>query len=206
MREVDRVKLLFGPYRAPKLKLGDRATCLYRDTTVTVTSFTDAPIPWPRCSVVGQKGGSGLLVNEELARAVRSESSLAIQFHWRVTMRTVGMLRKALAVTRWGTPGSKRLHQALSEKGAAAMREEGFLPTEEESRWRAEHGRRVIAKLRAEGRWTNGNPNYAPWTPGELELLGTDLTDEEIAAMVGRTPNAVRVKRRRVKVGRGEKG
>src|SRR5262245_9820977 len=42
MNEADRVKLLFGPYRAPPLKRGDRAFCLFRDCLVVVTSWTDS--------------------------------------------------------------------------------------------------------------------------------------------------------------------
>lgn len=44
----DRHKLLHGPYQAPAFQRGDRATCLYRDVEVVITSWTDAPIPWPR--------------------------------------------------------------------------------------------------------------------------------------------------------------
>jgi hypothetical protein len=43
------VKLLFGPYLAPRLRVGDRATCLFRDCLVVVTGWTDAPTSWPRC-------------------------------------------------------------------------------------------------------------------------------------------------------------
>ena len=81
MTDRDRLKLLFGPYRAPPLRRGDRATCLYRDTTVVITSWTDAPIPWPRCRALDSRGGFGLLVDEELARAVRHESAAAVM-HW----------------------------------------------------------------------------------------------------------------------------
>jgi len=45
MTDPDCVKLLFGPYKAPALKRGDRARCLYRDTTVIITRWSDAPIP-----------------------------------------------------------------------------------------------------------------------------------------------------------------
>jgi hypothetical protein len=49
MRPRDRVKLLFGPYTAPRLRKGDRATCLYRDCDVAVTGWTGARVSWPRC-------------------------------------------------------------------------------------------------------------------------------------------------------------
>src|SRR5262249_35085080 len=79
LTDRERVKLLSGPYTPPRLKRGDRATCLYRDCTVVVTSWSGGRIPWPRCRALDQRGGcgSGLLVDEELARAVRSESAAA---------------------------------------------------------------------------------------------------------------------------------
>jgi hypothetical protein len=81
--EPGRLDLLFGPYGTPRLKVGQRAQCLYRDCDVVVTSWTDAPIPWPRCRSVEQpRARPGLLVNDELARAIRSESNLAIQRWW----------------------------------------------------------------------------------------------------------------------------
>jgi hypothetical protein len=38
-----RLKLLHGPYGAPALHVGDRATCLLRDCTVVITGWTSAP-------------------------------------------------------------------------------------------------------------------------------------------------------------------
>jgi hypothetical protein len=46
---------------------------------------------------VGVRGGSGLLVDEELLRAIRSESSSAIQYWWGVTMETVWQAAGVLA-------------------------------------------------------------------------------------------------------------
>jgi hypothetical protein len=66
MRESDRVQLLAGPY-TPALERGDRSTCLYRDAEVVITSWTAAPISWPRCYRPGSGGGgSGLLVTYAL--------------------------------------------------------------------------------------------------------------------------------------------
>jgi hypothetical protein len=79
MRQAARYQLLHGPYRPPALHVGDRAVCLYRDCDVVITSWSDARISWPRYRGLGtQGGGNGLLVDEELPRAVRLESSLAL--------------------------------------------------------------------------------------------------------------------------------
>jgi hypothetical protein len=70
MSPDDKVKLLHGPYRAPALRVGDRATCLSRDCAVVVTSWTDAPISWPRCRPVGVRGSYPTLL---LASSTRAE-------------------------------------------------------------------------------------------------------------------------------------
>jgi len=67
----------------------------------------------------GQRGGSGVLVEEELARAIRGESALALMSWWGVTNCTVCNWRKVLGVEGpAGTPGSQRLIQAAAERGA----------------------------------------------------------------------------------------
>jgi len=118
--------LLFGPYQAPDLGVGDRALCLFRDCQVTITSWTAAPIPWPRCRAEGTHGGgSGLLLNEELARAVRHESAAAIMHYWGVTAGVVWRWRKALGVGRADTEGSRWLIQAASAAGVEAFWKRG---------------------------------------------------------------------------------
>jgi hypothetical protein len=73
------------PAAAAPLKRGDRASCLLRDCDVLVTSWTAARISWPRCrSLDNPRGGSGILLDEELARAVRQESAAAVCYWWAV--------------------------------------------------------------------------------------------------------------------------
>jgi hypothetical protein len=80
MHPADRLQLLHGPYTAPALKRGDRAVCLFRDGDVIVTGWSDVRVSWPRCRLPGTRGGgSGLLVDAELARAVRCESAQAVR-------------------------------------------------------------------------------------------------------------------------------
>ncbi len=99
---LDPYQLLHGPYRPPRLHRGDRATCLFRDGDVIITGWSDARIPWPRCRRPGTHGGgSGLLVNEELARAIRLESSLGIQHWWGVDDSVVWRWRRPQRARAW---------------------------------------------------------------------------------------------------------
>jgi hypothetical protein len=189
MRERDRVKLLGGPYWAPRLRVGDVTRCLYRDRDVIITGWSDAPIPWPRCRPRGGRGGGGgLLVDEELARAIRTESAAALMHHWGVGVKAVWNWRRCFAIGRTDTPGSARLVQAAAEKGADAVKVKEW--TEEER----ERKRQLSTELNL-GQHLSPGYNLGPWwTAEELALLGT-APDDEIAARMGRTVEAVRVQR-----------
>jgi hypothetical protein len=45
--DPDRVKLLNGPYRPPRLRGGRGAFCQYRGRAVVVTGRSDGRLPWP---------------------------------------------------------------------------------------------------------------------------------------------------------------
>src|SRR4051794_26450617 len=98
--------LCHGPYHPPRLQVGERTLCLLRDCEVVITSWSDAPISWPRCQPIGQRGGCGLLLDEELARAVRCESALAIRLWWGAHAGVVWRWRKVLGVTVASNPES----------------------------------------------------------------------------------------------------
>ena len=121
-RVPDKYRLLHGPYEPPPLRKGQRTTCLYRDALVVVTSWSDGRIPWPRCRAIGHRGGSGLLVGDELARAIRTESAAAVEYWWGVANSTVTLWRAMLGVEgREGTEGSRRLCQAVRDKAVAKL-------------------------------------------------------------------------------------
>ncbi len=184
---LDPYQLLHGPYHSPALRRGDRATCLVRDGDVIVTGWSDAPIPWPRCRRPDSHGGgSGLLVDEELARAIRLESSLAIQHWFGVDYSVVWRWRKALGVPRFNE-GAARLQTALNVRKGAALKGKRLPPAAVERR------RRTAKEL---GLRPSQRPGGRPWTGEELHLLGT-LPDAELAARFGRTETAVRVMRLR---------
>ena len=182
-RTPAKCQLLFGPYTPPNLKVGDRAVCLFRDTDVIITSWTDAPIPWPRFRAVDKPhGGSGLLVDEELARAVRSESKAAVMYWCGASHAAVYNWRKALGVGQWEPEGSRRLHRVNSAKVAAAFQAHEF--TEAERRQRRQTAlRNNLARHLQPG--YNGPAYTEGWTAADLALLGT-MPDAELAERIGR--------------------
>lgn len=181
------LSLIGDPYRPPSLRLGDQITCLFRRGTVVVTNWTGARIRWPRCRLLESRGGSGLLVTEELVRAIRTESALAIKWWWGVSTHTVWSWRKFFGVEQWGTEGSRRLHAEISQLGAAANQERKISKEEHKRRRRA---RRAFPRPLPQ-RWKEDG-----WKKHELELLGS-IPDEELARRIGRSVNAVRVMRTR---------
>jgi hypothetical protein len=181
-------QLLHGPYQAPSLYFGERALCLLRDCQVKVTSWTAAPISWPRCCAEGTHGGgSGLLLAGDLVRAVQCESAAAIMAHWGVTDGTVWRWRKCLGISRDGTEGSRLAIRRAAEMGGDAIRGKSKGPE-----W-AERCRQTARRLNIGQRLQPGY--HGPrWTLAEVQLLGT-LPDAEVASRVGKSRDAVRRKR-----------
>src|SRR5262245_38352806 len=137
MTDADRCRLLFGPYQAPALKKGDRTYCLARDCDVVITGWSNALIPWPRCRALGTHGGgSGLLVDEELARAIRHESATALKQWWGASTDTVWWWRKQLGVSRTDNEGSRRLTRWAARQGAYATQTREFTDEECEQKRR----------------------------------------------------------------------
>jgi len=184
MRNTDRHRLLHGPYHPPALRRGDRATCLLRDAEVVITGWSAGRIAWPRCQRLGTRGGSGLLVDEELARAVRLESSLAIQHWWGVSGVAVWHRRKALGVEKLNE-GSARLRGDMNRELGDGLRGKMLPPGQVERR------QQTARKL---GLWPTGRWKGRGWTKDQLRLLGK-LPDGEVAKRTSRSPNAVRVRR-----------
>jgi hypothetical protein len=187
VNQRERVRLLFGPYTAPHLKKGDRAVCLLRGCSV-VTNWTDGRISWPRCRALGAHGGgSGLLLDEELARAVRHEAAAAVMHWWGVGVSAVWSWRKALGVGRTDNPGTARLNRAASEAGAAAVLAREWSEQERERR------RQLAFEQGSAARLVPGH--HGPWwSDADVALLG-ELPDDEVARRTGRTAGAVRQKR-----------
>ena len=186
------LKLLFGPYHAPAVGVGDVVTCLYRKDEVVIYDWTLAPIPWPLCYRIGTRAcGRGLLFDEELVRAVRIEAAVAVSHWWGVCPETLVKWRRALAVGRENNPGSQRLIRAAAEKGGVQSHAPLTVEQIEQRR------RRRVLKSAKEGHsevyWGTD------WTEEELALLGT-MPDAEVAIRLGRTHLGVQLKRSKLNI------
>jgi hypothetical protein len=189
---IDPSRLRFGPYTPPAVKKGDRTSCLYRDADVVVTAWTAARIPWPRCRALASRGGAGLLVTDELRRAILSESAAAVMHWFGVSTKAVWKWRRAFGVAgRLGTPGSRELNAELCRAKGTLGRATTRTPQARRKKRRlairlnlARH--LIVARA---SRWDGRG-----WTAEQLSALGT-RPDADLAERFGRTEHAVRQKR-----------
>jgi hypothetical protein len=226
MTDSERFKLIYGPYTAPKCGIGDTVLCDCRGQEVTVTGMTDAPIPWP-CT--HGNGRPCPVLCGDLIRAVRTESALAVAYHWDVCTSTVAKWRRALNVPRI-TNGSRRLlienaaevlTPLVRAKGKAAMHSpEVRAKLSALRKGRRQHPNttaafREIAKRPKSEEWKRGQsersrkmwenpeayglPRRRPWSAEETALLGTD-TDRAISERLGIPKRAVTQERVRLRI------
>lgn len=194
---TDTTVLRFGPYTAPAVKKGDRAFCLYRDCDVVITGWTDAHLPWPRCRALHHRGGSGLLITDELRRAIVSESAAALKHWFCIGTKAAWNWRRAFGVGgRMTTPGSRELLIELNREKALKLRGREVLPAERERR-------RQTAQTLDLGRHLDAarakRSAEVGWTAEQDALLGIAPV-AELAAQWGRTADAVRVRRVRLRI------
>lgn len=221
MIDCERVRLLYGPYRPPCCKVGEKLTCEYRDREVKVTGISNAHISWP----VARSGSrSSPIVCGDLVRAIRTESEVAVAYHWGVRYGTVWKWRRALGVPRM-TNGTRRLRIELTSEiftpeFRAKAREAMQRPDVRAKlsilrKGRRQHPNTVEAcrKLgqrpksqawkrglseRSKRMWENpeahGLPPRRQWSEHELALLGTD-SDKAIAKALGLPLGIVKYKR-----------
>jgi hypothetical protein len=127
MRDEQRFKLRFGPYRAPRYRVGHVVWDEYRGD-VRVVRMSDGRIPWP----IGQKGTRrlNLILCGDLVRAVKRESRIAVMYWFGVGSDTLWLWRRELGV-------------ALSNEGTHELRSE--LAQEP---WAKKARRKAVSKAR----------------------------------------------------------
>jgi hypothetical protein len=174
---------------------GDRADCLSREGPCVVTSWSLAPVPWPRVRALESRGGSGLLVEEELARAIRTESAAALAYWFGVSAEAASRWRRAFGVSGAATTsGSREAHGEGCRTAVAVNKTRKRSRAERAGLAEAARGRNQARHLGP--RWTPANGG---WTKEQLALLGTD-DDEAVAEKLGRTVTSVRVRRVRLAI------
>jgi hypothetical protein len=226
MRQSDRVKLHFGPYRTPRFRIGAKVQCAIRGELVIV-GMTDGRIPWP-LGIQG-RGSRSLVVFHDLVRAIKQESHLAIVFWWGARRSTVQGWRRTLGVPR-SNPGTNRLRAryARSPSGKRARSAALAVARDPERRRRISAGKlglkpspEAVAKMRAKlvGRKLSAEhrqriaegvrrarliPPAAgkPWSAKEEQLLRT-LPAWEVAKRTGRSLMAVYSRRRTLGLNNG---
>ena len=179
-------KLIAGPYRPPRCRLGDLLYC-DRSGEVVVSGFTDR-LRWPYTLRYGQV--SPILCGD-LVRAVRIESAKAVAYWWGVSRQLVFRWRRSLDVPRI-TPGTRRLRRMQTFSDIERRRSSRRRKSADS---RAKSSRVAYARWHRDGRFGR----YRRWSRREIRLLGTD-TDAGLAQRIGRTVVAVTQKRRELRL------
>lgn len=229
MPSRDKTALLFGPYRTPNFKYGSTVFCQVRGQ-VRIVGLSSGPIPWP----LGKRldgGQKALIVYRGLAKAIRRESSTAVQHWWGVGPSTANKWRRALGVGPV-TPGTSALkrenfsqpwaelarQKALSKaqdperrrKISEARRGKPRPPKVVEAIRRARQGRKHTAEARrkmseAQQKRKAWPPAAGkPWEPWEDELVRT-LPPAEVVQRTGRTLGSVYERRRLLRLLNGRR-
>jgi hypothetical protein len=203
LADDDRYKLIDGPYYPPRTACGRFLVCELRGT-VKVGGYSDAPIPWPR---IWRR--RSLVICGDLLRALKTESVLAVSYHWGLSYSIVSQYRQQLNVPRLN-PGSHRLFREVVIESARTPEALAKQSRAREGR-RATESRRDRAKLRRIQRrpksraWRRKMSErlrrhfdligpYRPWTKKELAMIGT-MPDREVARRTNRSLAAVRAKK-----------
>lgn len=103
--------LIAGPYVAPSVKPGDILPDEI-DGDAEVGGYSAGRIPWPRRKKTGRHS---LILCGDLVRAVKTESSEAIQHWFGVGAVTVWKWRLALGVDRQNNAGTQKLYRDLKQ-------------------------------------------------------------------------------------------
>lgn len=90
------LRFVAGPYLPPEVGVGQTVECA-RYGAVRIVGWSQGPLPWPQCHI---KGPRSLILFEDLARAVRIESAVAVAIAWGVSGYSVNKWRKSLGVER----------------------------------------------------------------------------------------------------------
>ena len=175
-------RLLYGPYRAPRCRVGRPLDCEARGRAVIVGGLSDAPISWPYAK---KKGKRSLILCGDLVKAVAVESAAAVARHWGVSGSTVSTWRRALGVPRENA-GSRRLNRHY----LTFSRERSRTP-EARAKMSAAHARRPPSpQFRAAARAAASCPKSEAWKRAMSQRLKEQWANGVRKAPSGRARRA----------------
>ena len=181
-------KLIGGPYRPPRVRVGDSLFCDLHGEVV-MRAFTDR-LRWPCALLYGQRSP---ILTGDLVRAVRTESAMAVAWWWEVSRNLVHRWRVCLSVGR-KTPGTLRLRRKCAT--FTAEERERAHATQRTAAYRkkcSDYRRRYWRARRRAGK--GAHAGHRLWTAREIRLFGT-ASDAAVGRRIGRTKAAVANKRR----------
>ena len=173
-----------GPYCPPQVQVGQLIKC-ERFGEVKVSSWSDAPIPWPLCRIKGSSGS--IILCGDLARAVQTETAAAVALAWGVDRFTVHKWRRVLNVKRANEGTRARHRQNRPLVISAEANELGI------TRAHAAPARVQAEKTKRERGHIS---NRRAWSEEEVAMLGT-MPDKEVAQRLGCCERSVSSERRR---------
>lgn len=201
--QEEKVRFVGGPYAPPLVCIGGWLKCELRGE-LQVSGYTNALIPWP----VATRHHKQLIVCADLVRALKTESVLAVAFHFGISRALVSEYRSRLNIERF-TAGSQRLfwrsvNLARTPEARAKLsrhhegRSDLMTPeAREKLRQIQKRPKSEAWKQKMSERWqrrfaVSGKP--LDWTDEELKLIGT-RPDREVARFLGRSLSAVKGKK-----------
>lgn len=203
-KEVEeKVRFVAGPYQPPLVPIGGWLKCKLRGE-LQIGGYTNALIPWP--TAVGHH--KQLIICGDLLRALKTESRLAVAYHFGVSHALVSEWRRRLGIERLN-PGSMRLfwrnvNLARTDEARAKIsrHHEGrkdLMTPEDRARLRQLQRRPKTEqwKRRMSRHWRRRFSLSGPprkWTEQELKLIGT-RPDRELARALNRSLLAVKAKK-----------
>lgn len=212
IEQEEKVRFVGGPYAPPLVPIGGWLKCQIRGM-VQVGGYTNALIPWP----VAVKHPRQMILCGDLLTALKTESRLAVCFHFGISPQSVSGYKKHLGIERLTAGGMRLFWKTIKLSGSDEARakmsrqREGrrdLMTPEDRERLRAIQKRPKTEawKAKVAERWQRrhlliGRPEE--WTPEQIQLIGS-MPDREVAKRLNRSVLAVKAKRFQLQKARQE--
>ncbi len=190
LRDIAARRILFGPYLAPPVRIGDELTCSL--SGLQVVGGWHGPKQWPK---IKSSGWPRLIVCGDLVKALSLETCQTVATHWGIHPRTVANWRRRLNLNVSVTSAGSIYKAANLRTAARNNPERWVLPHVDRFKNIPTENRRQL------GRRTAGDH---AWSENEIAKLHqlVHLDARAVATLLGRSTKAVASAQRRYKIER----